>query len=272
MRKWLAKLRERAEARGLAVRPMTSNQDGRYAGFSLSWGHGAAKQLRGLIAEITDERGTVRMLVTNERDIIQKEHAQGRFYEREELDLIARYFTGGTYVDVGANVGNHAAYLGKLLGAERMHLFEPNPDAFRLLEVNIALNNLTSVTQLYRLALSDAAGEAAMVHMTNNLGAARIAPEGDGEGAMVSLARGDDVLGGERVDFIKIDVEGHELAVLRGLERVLREQSPTLFVEVEDHNCAELDVLMHASNYRVAEQIQRYPGRRNFLCVPSEKP
>ncbi|MEM8726532.1 MAG: FkbM family methyltransferase [Pseudomonadota bacterium] len=269
MRKWLARLRERAEARGLALRPMTGPQDGRYTGFSVSWGHGVAKQLRGLIAEITDERGTARMFVTNERDIIQKEHAQGRFYEREELDLIARHFPGGTYVDAGANVGNHAVYLGKLLGAERMHLFEPNPDAFRLLEVNIALNDLTSVAQVHPLALSDTAGEAAMAHMTNNLGAARLVQ--GGEGATVPLTRGDDALGDEQVEFIKIDVEGHELAVLRGLERVLREQSPTLFVEVEDHNRAEFDALMQERDYREVEQIQRYPGRSNFLCVASER-
>ncbi len=269
MRKFFARLREKAEAKGLALRPMTSGKSGHYAGFSLSWERAATEQLRGLIAELTDERGSARMLVTNERDIIQKEHALGRFYEREELALIAQHFTGGSYVDIGANVGNHAVYIGALLGAERMHLFEPNPQAFRMLEVNIALNNLTAISSLNLLGLSDAAGSSAMVHMTNNLGAARL-DSGEGEGDNVTLVRGDDVLEGEAVDFIKIDVEGHELEVLSGLEGVLRDQRPKLFVEVEDCNCEAVSALMTDDGYREAETMQRYPGRSNYLYVPSE--
>ncbi len=269
MRKWLAKLREKAEGRGLALRPMTGADDGRYAGFSLSWRGDASEQLRGLIADVSDRRGRARMFVINERDIIQKEHVQGRFYEAEELELIARYFTGGTYVDVGANVGNHAVYLGALLGAERMHVFEPNPRAARVLEVNIALNNLAGITQLHTAALSDEAGEAAMAGMTNNLGAARISADGDSD--PVQLLCGDTVLGDEVVHFIKIDVEGHELNVLRGLERVLREQRPTLFVEVEDSNRAAFDALIAASNYADVETLRRYPGRINVVCLPEER-
>lgn len=266
MRKWLAKLRERAEARGLALRPMTDATDGGYSGFSLSWNRAANAQLRGLIADVSDERGTVRMLVTNERDLIQQEHVRGRFYEREELALIAKHFSGGSYVDIGANVGNHAVYVGKLLGAEHLHLFEPNPDAFRVLEVNVALNGLMERANLHPLALSDGEGAVAMRGMTNNLGATRLDPEAQGE--TVRLERGDTVLAGDSVDFIKIDVEGHELAVLRGLDITLRDQRPILFVEVEDENRAGFSALMVGHNYREAEVMQRYPGRANVLCLP----
>ena len=268
IRKWLASLRERAERRGIALRPMTRGEDGGYAGFSLSWNADASRQLRGLIAEISDPRGTARMFVENERDLIQREHAQGRFYEREELDLIARHFSGGSYVDVGANVGNHAVYAGAFLGAETLHLFEPLPAAHRLLEVNVALNDLAARTRLHRVALSDAEGEAGMAMMTNNLGAARIDPQTKGDS--VRLARGDDILAGEPVDFIKIDVEGHEIAALRGLKNVLGGQRPILFVEVEDENRAAFSALMQSHAYSEAEVIQRYHGRANILCLPDE--
>jgi len=254
MRKFLAILRERAAARGVSVDPFTNTRTGGYSGFSLTWAGTAQAELRGLIADVEDKRGKARMFVTNERDLIQKQHALGEFYEREELDLIARQFSGGTYVDIGANVGNHAVYAGALLGAEKMHVFEPNPEAFRVLEVNIALNGLNPVTTIHPVALSDAEGSASMTFMTNNLGAARLQGGESGDGN-VRLARGDDILAGEQVDFIKIDVEGHELKVLAGLENVLRGQRPAVFVEVEDENIAAAQALMAEYNYNEAETV-----------------
>jgi Met-10+ like-protein len=55
---------------------------------------------------------------------------KGVFYEREELEIIATHFKGGTFVDIGANVGNHSIFAAKFLGASKVIAFEPNPTAY----------------------------------------------------------------------------------------------------------------------------------------------
>jgi FkbM family methyltransferase len=52
----------------------------------------------------------------------------------------------------------------------------------------------------------------------------------------VPTVRLDDEIGGRRIDFIKIDVEGHELSVLRGASAVLREHLPAMLIEIEQRH------------------------------------
>jgi len=135
--------------------------------------------------------------------------------------------------DVGANVGDYSGRLAQL--CPRVHAFEPVP----WLADNLARKLPRNVT-VHRVALSDRAGEAelripyrgdAQEHMCATLEAGnRLGEAKNVEVVTCEVARLDDVLM-EPVGFIKIDVEGHELAVLRGATRVLREHRPTLVVE-----------------------------------------
>src|SRR6516164_1886210 len=98
--------------------------------------------------------------VVDDGDEIQREHLQSRFYEPVELEIIRKFFSGGTFMDVGANVGNHSIFAGAVLGADELVAIEPNPMAFRVLCANIALNNLTPRALIYRVGLSDRDGSA----------------------------------------------------------------------------------------------------------------
>ncbi len=271
IRKLLAKARGAASRRGLTIRPMTNARTGGYAGFSLGWGKQSAGELRGVITPVTHGEHTARFFVSNERDLIQKEHVRGRFYEPEELAIIARYFSGGTYVDVGANVGNHAVFAGTALGADRIIAFEPNPEAQALLEVNLALNGLAEKTTVHPLGLSDEDGAAQLAFTTNNLGAARIdhAVKDAGEAQGITLARGDKVLADRQVGFIKIDAEGHELAVLSGLAETLARCTPPIFAEIEESHRAKAMALLEELGYRKAEEFSRYPGLSNLVFLHS---
>lgn len=142
-------------------------------------------------------------------------------------------------VDIGADVGLYASVLSKR--AKRVICFEPNPNSARhLRSLGIAR------TEVVEAALSDRLGTATL-HVPEVDGSEAGAlgtisadnPVGKATGGYkVRTARLDDELltllrQGERVGFVKIDVEGHELAVLRGAEGVIAKHRPVLLVELE---------------------------------------
>lgn len=208
----------------------------------------------------------VRFFIENPTDHIQGIHAKGRFYEPEELAIIRSGYRGGTFVDVGANVGNHTLFAALILDAPKVIAFEPNPPARRVLSVNVALNDLVERVTVRGVGLAGKAGQARPVTSTpDNLGVTRL-ERGSGP---LTLQRGDDALKGEEVGFIKIDVEGMEVEVLRSLRATLDRCRPALFVEVTETNAAAFDELMKASGYRVSETFSRYAGQTNYLMEPA---
>jgi FkbM family methyltransferase len=203
--------------------------------------------------------------VDNPRDEIQGVHAKGRFYEPEELAIIRHGYQGGTFVDIGANVGNHTLYAALVLDAPRLVAFEPNPPAARVLRANVALNNLAERVSVRQVGLSSEPGWAEAIAATpDNLGGTHLET---GSGSLV-LERGDDALAGETVGFIKIDTEGMEIDVLRGLAETLKRDRPALFVEVDGDNEAAFRQLMASTSYRIAAAFQRYAGQTNYLMEP----
>jgi FkbM family methyltransferase len=138
---------------------------------------------------------------------------------------------GKISLDVGANLGLFTYFLAHY--SKHVHAFEPNPLAFNMLKY-VADSNVT----LYREAVTDRTIEVELFVPRNrkgwsNNGASLHQPPG-GQYALIRTpgCRIDD-LSLSTVGFIKIDVEGHELSVLRGAVETLRRDRPTLFVESE---------------------------------------
>ncbi|NJS40279.1 MAG: FkbM family methyltransferase [Rhodobacteraceae bacterium] len=206
--------------------------------------------------------------VNNPADLIQKHHLRGEFYEPEELAIIARHFPlGGSFLDIGANIGNHTLFVAKFLHAARVVCIEPNPPAIAILESNVWLNGLTRIVDgaYLGIGLSDKPQEnAAMAYRAKNLGGGRVVP---GEGN-IKLDRADRLLAGQRFDFVKIDVEGMEMDVLSGMAGLLAEHRPKMFIEVDNANGAQFQTWMKAAGYRVLEQFKRYPENTNYLVAP----
>jgi FkbM family methyltransferase len=133
-----------------------------------------------------------------------------------EMLVWRRALRGGTlFVDVGANVGTYTVWAAEH-GAEVIAL-EPAADTFSLLKENIALNGYR-VTAV-RAAAGDHCGTA---RFTVGLDAGNsLALDG---AAVTELVTIDSLVGDRRVSGMKIDVEGHELDVLRGAVRALADQ------------------------------------------------
>ena len=156
---------------------------------------------------------------------------RGRFYEQPMLDFIhENWGSGFTAVDIGAHIGNHTTYLGKICEAKRVDSFEPNPYSYTLLESNVKENNLSNV-HVHPCAIGSKHGSAHLEQgPSHNSGMSRIVTGRQGH---TTLRRLDDVIQWP-VDLIKIDVEGMAGDVIDGALRVLRESHPALFIECGD--------------------------------------
>lgn len=209
----------------------------------------------------------VTFCITAPDDVIQKKHANGVFYESADLRALSEVFpAGGTFVDIGANIGNHTLFAALVWKAAKIVPFEPNPLAFNTMFHNISVNGLRDVVDLSNigLGLSDKeAGGFAMQKMANNLGGARMLP---GKGTL-QVFRGDDLLAGLEPDLIKIDVEGMELEVLRGLEGLLKDRKPMLFVEVDNALADDFFAWCTGQGYGWAGTMVRYKKNKNYLMV-----
>lgn len=219
------------------------------------------------IVDVTHEGTALRFLVANPFDYIQAHHARGELYEPASLALIAAHFPrGGSFVDIGAHVGNHAVFAARHLGAQEVIAFEPSLTAHTILTVNKALNNLTRF-EIRKCALADAPGEAivatpALYHQGRN----HLTDTGPGQ--RVEVTTGDLALADRKVSFLKIDVEGHEMKVLRGLEQVVAQQQPPIFAEIRNTLRGELEAWCSARSYHIAESVKQYQGEENLLLLP----
>lgn len=214
---------------------------------------------------------TLRFAVDMERDPIQRHHRNGRFYEEKELQHLQELFPkGGTFVDIGANTGNHSLFVAKYLQPARIFPVEPNPLAYRLLLANVMLNECTHIFDLSGLGigLSDKSDDGyGMEKRHRNLGAARMLP---GEGTL-KVVPGDELLRGLEPSVLKIDVEGMELSVLAGLTEVIARVRPHLMVEVDNVNAEAFEVWCEDNGYVLRHTIQRYKAHQNHILSAKER-
>lgn len=152
-----------------------------------------------------------------------------------ELRLVAPLsMPGRLSVDVGANHGVYAVVMAR--HAPRVLAVEPNPRLARLLRRGLPAN-----CTVLACALSDAPGTAELRvplvdgHEDSYLASLDGQTAGPSRLYRVELRTLDDCVR-EPVGLLKIDVEGHEIAVLRGAGRVLREDGPNLLIEAEERH------------------------------------
>lgn len=135
---------------------------------------------------------------------------------------------GQVYVDVGANVGIMAFTAARVVGPTgRVIAFEPNNVNARYFLRSVVRNGLGEVVRLHRIGLSDRAGVLTLEGGSNTA----IAGVG-ASNRYVQVLTGDEVLAGQpKIDFIKIDIEGHEPLALAGMQTVLIRHKPRILCE-----------------------------------------
>lgn len=160
--------------------------------------------------------------------------------ERWMVDVLKRVLQlrAGTFVDVGANLGQTLLKVKMLDRAREYYAFEPNPVAVSYLRQLIERNRFPA-THLFPFALADGARVAHLFSKADADPSASIvegfrAPNRYSRSETVSVHRGDDVLRTreQSIAILKVDVEGGELDVLEGLTGTIGEDRPYILCEV----------------------------------------
>lgn len=160
----------------------------------------------------------------------------------EEEAKFLKYFVveNSTVLDIGANYGHYTFELSKLARKGKIVAFEPVPFTFDVLKNVVSHFKLNSVS-LYNNAVSDEEGEISMNVPTldfgaPNTGVAHITDNSDSKSIQVKTVRLDDLKIEGRIDFIKIDIEGHEPVAFKGMENLLSKNRPVILIEFS-HSC-----------------------------------
>jgi FkbM family methyltransferase len=167
----------------------------------------------------------------------------GHYHERYEAALVARLLEPGEiFWDIGANVGYFS-----LVAAARVHAagqvvaFEPGAAALERLTENVSLNPFKNI-RIYHLAVADRDGEAVLYRaegIADSSASLFAAAAGAAGGETCVTVALDGFLNREKLaapDFVKLDVEGAELAALQGAAAILADSRPLLLVEMEEKN------------------------------------
>ncbi len=175
--------------------------------------------------------------------------------DRDERRLLARHLhRGDVAVDVGANIGVYSQFLARCVGSRGVvHSFEPSPANFKRLQNGLARFPNVQVNQL---AVSDKTEESTL-YISNDLNVDhRVYPtEGMPRQTITirSTTLDDYFRPGQRVNLIKMDIQGYELHALRGAERVLADNP-------------RLKLLLEFWPYGLQQAGASAPELLRFLC------
>ena len=201
---------------------------------------------------------------------------------------------GGNVIEVGANIGAHTVSLAKKTGQRGfVYAFEPQPIVFQNLCANLALNGLTNVQAVN----AGCGGEGAEMLfpridylVEGNFGGVSLPKLPRDRGGMVNvpIVRLDDTYPVDALALIKVDVEGMELPVLKGAQRLIEKFRPALYVENDrPENSEKLISLLFEFGYRLwwhrpplfnpdnfageSENLYERIVSTNMICIAKER-
>jgi FkbM family methyltransferase len=174
-------------------------------------------------------------------------------YETDEIDILEKFIQKKIRkpkiaLDIGANIGNHSVRLFSSL-FKKVHCFEPHNEIFKLLAINTHKHNNISI---HPFGLSNKQKKIILASDKSNMGATHIMVKKK-KGGVAKLNGGwyrsrgivkklDQIsnIFKDKIDLIKIDVEGHELKVLQGGIKIIKKNSPIIIFEESQikNNCS----------------------------------
>ncbi len=184
-----------------------------------------------------------------------------------------------TIIDIGANIGDVSLHAAQFVGQTgNVHSFEPDPTNYKRFETNLDLNLFSNIHK-NKVGLGDKAGTYNIANIdSGNQGMNRIVHEesSNSKTQQIQVSTLDSYVLEkklDKVDLIKIDVEGFEYNVLKGSKTVIDTFHPTFFIELDDDNLIEqgssankLVKLLEDGGYEVfhAETNRKISSETNF--------
>lgn len=189
------------------------------------------------------------------KDSIQKHIIQTRnFYELDFLNhictikngIVSKAIHDGLVLDIGANIGNHTIFF-LTKKARKIISFEPVKDTFDILKKNIEINNFQNKVNLFNVGVGQTTGKAILKYYNSkNIGMSQLCSDQNGDIPIISI---DELNIDEKINFIKIDVEGFEADVIKGMTETLKRNKPLVMIEIRDYLFAEIDNILQSIGY-----------------------
>ena len=192
-------------------------------------------------------------------DTLSNEIVINGVYEKEELNLISHIIGKEIFIDVGANIGNNTLFFRNSF--KKIYSFEPHPKTYKLLQFNtedipnievfnFGLSNLKKKLNILFQSVQNVAGQGFQIEHK--------------QGSEVFFERFDDLYNFENsISFIKIDVEGNELDVLRSMKKNLENNSPIISLEFDMKNFTDNNEII---------SFLRELGYKKFYFFKTNKP
>ena len=193
--------------------------------------------------------------------------------EPELLHLKKLVSNGGVAIDVGANIGFYSYGLSQI--CRKVHSFEINPSVSRFLK---KLNS--KKIQIYDIGLSDSVQEAKLFIPINQKGFSLHGWASLHQGNCPGVTKHEekkvfiqslDSFEIKECDFLKIDVEGHEMHVLNGALETVKRTLPRILIEIQPKNFEDVKCFLLSLGYyqrEIKEKIGCKGGEGNFLFDP----
>lgn len=167
-------------------------------------------------------------------------------FEIDEVNLVRQLLGPGQIVlDIGANIGYYTLLFSRLVGPSgNVHAFEPDPSNCAILRRNLADNQCHNVT-VHEVSVGSKNATVSLHRSVDNAGMHRAYKSVccSGDAIDVQSVALDQVFRNESdIDFIKLDIEGCEYFALEGMDRIIRENSPTILLEFSPFALAEAGV------------------------------
>ena len=206
--------------------------------------------------------------------IPEKIRREERFYESIFLEYLSKlHKKDGLIIDIGANIGNHVIFFGKVMKAEVIAI-EPEPHNAFFLDLNIRINDLQDHVRVIKTAVGKSAGSVRIeMNVANNFGSFTAKPDANPNTTPVvhpmaievptqtidSLIRTHDI-NPEKISIIKIDVEGMEVEAILGAESIIKQSLPVVAVECFKHeDFLSIEKILKKHDYFPLEVVNATP-------------
>ncbi|MFP4403918.1 MAG: FkbM family methyltransferase [Candidatus Woesearchaeota archaeon] len=183
---------------------------------------------------------------------------------------IRSYFTkkkGNIFFDIGSNIGFYSILLINKKLYKQAYAFEPNPDTYKILSKNIKLNKLTKKITPNQIALGEKQTTVNFFQDKYHTGGSKIIENSKKHKEFIKIKKisfdkfiQNNKIDIKNIDLIKIDVEGHEHQVLKGMKNFLKDskKGTRIIIEIWDKNKTgkESKKLLKKSGYEILKKYQ----------------
>lgn len=209
-----------------------------------------------------------------ENDLIGNFILRHGFWEKHLYDIYTKFLTPESIIiDAGANIGFHTIHFAK--SGKQVYAFEPQSVIFNILSTNILLNEVTDKVKHYRLGLGNKKTKLYMEPESKHMQSETVCNFG-GRGLTKEISNSEEIniikwdeefSHIDKIDFIKMDIQGSEIYALKGMENTLIKSKPWMMLENynNEHDKPVLDYLL-SLGYTIYRPMNYFPNE-DCICL-----